>query len=91
MIWKRIKAVAAWLHLWVGLVTGIIVVIVAVTGCILVFEDELYDAVHHDLVEVKQTGPAKPVSELLAIAQKKLGKKKPISDIEVTEPGSTLR
>ncbi|MBE9586376.1 PepSY domain-containing protein [Mucilaginibacter sp. JRF] len=87
MIWKRIKDVAAWLHLWVGLVTGIIVVIVAVTGCILVFEDELYDAVHHDLVEVKQTGLAKPVSELLAIAQKKLGKKKPISDIEVTEPG----
>ncbi|MCC8407424.1 PepSY domain-containing protein [Mucilaginibacter sp. UR6-1] len=85
MIWKRVKAVAAWLHLWVGLVTGIIVVLVSVTGCILVFEDELFDTFHRDLVEVKQTGPARPVSELLVIAQAKLGKKKPVSDIRINE------
>ncbi|MCD8739506.1 PepSY domain-containing protein [Mucilaginibacter roseus] len=85
MIWKRVKAVAAWLHLWVGLVTGIIVVLVSVTGCILVFEDELFDTFHRDLVEVKQTGPARPVSELLVIAQKKLGKKKPVTDIRINE------
>ncbi len=89
MIWKRFKAVAAWLHLWVGLVTGIIVVIVSVTGCILVFEDELFEAVHHDLVEVKQTGPARPVSELLAIAQKALGTKKKITDIRINEAGES--
>lgn len=85
MIWKRVKAVAAWLHLWVGLVTGIIVVLISVTGCILVFEDELFDLVHRDIVEVKQTGPARPVSELLVIAQKKLGKKKPVTDIRINE------
>ncbi|GAA4911967.1 PepSY-associated TM helix domain-containing protein [Mucilaginibacter defluvii] len=85
MIWKRVKAVAAWLHLWVGLVTGIIVVLVSVTGCILVFEDELFDTFHRDLIEVKQTGPARPVSELLAIAQKKLGNKKPVTDIRINE------
>lgn len=33
--------VCAWLHLWLGLVTGIVVVIVSITGAILVFEQEL--------------------------------------------------
>ncbi|WP_306350081.1 PepSY-associated TM helix domain-containing protein [Flavobacterium sp. '19STA2R22 D10 B1'] len=31
----------AWLHLWLGLASGIIVVIVSITGCILVFEQEI--------------------------------------------------
>ncbi|WP_129716180.1 PepSY domain-containing protein [Pedobacter sp. SYP-B3415] len=85
MIWKRVKAAAAWLHLWVGLVTGIVVVIVSVTGCILVFEEELFNTFHRDLVRVKQTGPARPVSELLVIAKNKLGLKKPVTDIRINE------
>lgn len=36
-----LKKINAWLHLWLGLASGIIVVIVSVTGCILVFEQEL--------------------------------------------------
>ncbi|WP_192579306.1 PepSY-associated TM helix domain-containing protein [Dyadobacter aurulentus] len=36
-----LKKINAWLHLWLGLASGIVVVIVAVTGCILVFEQEL--------------------------------------------------
>jgi len=31
----------AWLHLWLGLVSGIIIVILSITGCILVFKQEL--------------------------------------------------
>ncbi|OOQ58782.1 PepSY-associated TM helix domain-containing protein [Mucilaginibacter pedocola] len=38
-----IKKILAWLHLWLGLVAGIIVVILSLTGCILVFEPELRD------------------------------------------------
>ncbi|WP_221391634.1 PepSY domain-containing protein [Dyadobacter sp. NIV53] len=34
------KKINAWLHLWLGLASGIIVFIVALTGCILVFEQE---------------------------------------------------
>lgn len=33
----------AWFHLWIGIVTGIIVFIVSITGCILVFESDLRD------------------------------------------------
>ncbi|CAG5067332.1 hypothetical protein DYBT9623_00052 [Dyadobacter sp. CECT 9623] len=36
-----LKKINAWLHLWLGLASGIVVLIVAVTGCILVFEQEL--------------------------------------------------
>lgn len=33
--------ISAWLHLWLGLVTGIVVIIVSITGAALVFEQEL--------------------------------------------------
>ncbi|MDN3549963.1 PepSY-associated TM helix domain-containing protein [Mucilaginibacter aquaedulcis] len=81
---KKFKAIAGWLHLWIGLVTGVIVVIVSVTGCIQVFDEELFSLFHHDLVKVQQTGPARPVSELLAVAQKAVGKKKQMTDLKIT-------
>ncbi|OJV20540.1 MAG: hypothetical protein BGO21_08165 [Dyadobacter sp. 50-39] len=36
-----LKKINAWLHLWLGLASGIVVFIVSVTGCVLVFEQEL--------------------------------------------------
>jgi uncharacterized iron-regulated membrane protein len=85
--WKRFKAAAAWLHLWLGLATGIVIIIISITGCVLVFEDELFDFFHRDLVEVKQAGQPKVVSELMTIAQHTLGKSKPITDIRINEEG----
>ncbi|CAL67155.1 PepSY-associated TM helix domain-containing protein [Christiangramia forsetii] len=41
-----LKKWAGRIHLWLGLITGIIVFIVAVTGCIYVFHDEIKDAVY---------------------------------------------
>lgn len=35
-----LKKINAWLHLWLGLASGIVVFIVALTGCILVFEHD---------------------------------------------------
>ena len=35
------KKINAWLHLWLGLGSGLIVVIVSITGCIYVFEKEI--------------------------------------------------
>lgn len=35
------KKIVGWLHLWLGLFSGIVVFILGVTGCILVFEEEL--------------------------------------------------
>lgn len=89
MIWKKVKSIAGWLHLWTGLVTGIVVVIVSVTGCIQVFDEELFDVFHHDLVKVQSAGTPKQVSELMAIAQKTLGKKKPVTSIKIGEEGES--
>lgn len=36
-----LKKINAWLHLWLGLISGIIVLVVSITGCILVFEQEI--------------------------------------------------
>ena len=41
MLVKLLKRINAWLHLWLGLASGIIVVILGLTGCVLVFEQEL--------------------------------------------------
>ena len=38
---RILKKINAWLHLWLGLASGIVVFIVSITGCILVFEQEL--------------------------------------------------
>lgn len=37
------KRISAWMHLWLGLASGIIVVIVSITGCAYVFENEIKD------------------------------------------------
>lgn len=89
MNWRKFKAVAAWLHLWIGLTTGVIVVIVSVTGCILVFDQELFDFFHQDLVYVHEAGPVRPVSELLGNAQKVIGPEKPITDIRISGAGNS--
>ncbi|MEO6283745.1 MAG: PepSY-associated TM helix domain-containing protein [Dyadobacter sp.] len=38
---KTLKKIASQLHLWLGISSGLVVFVVALTGCILVFEDEL--------------------------------------------------
>lgn len=41
--WKRYANV---IHLWLGFLTGVVVFIVAITGCIYVFQDEIKDMTH---------------------------------------------
>lgn len=41
MFIKLLKKLNAWLHLWLGLASGIVVVVLGITGCILVFEQEI--------------------------------------------------
>jgi uncharacterized iron-regulated membrane protein len=61
--------ISAWLHLWLGLVTGIVVVIVSITGAILTFEDELRMLLQ-PYQKVQDHGkPFLPPSTLAAIAK----------------------
>ncbi|WP_456311912.1 PepSY-associated TM helix domain-containing protein [Pseudomonas shirazensis] len=64
------KRVMAWLHLWLGLASGIIVVIVSLTGCIYVFEHEIKDFIEDwRFVEPQEQAYLLP-SQLVTIADK---------------------
>ncbi|WP_276091449.1 PepSY-associated TM helix domain-containing protein [Pedobacter sp. JY14-1] len=86
---RRFRKVAGWLHLWIGLSTGLIVFIVSITGCIFVWDEEIYDMVHSDIVYVQKTGPARPVSELLSNAQKAVGTGKELSNVKIAADNRT--
>ena len=78
------KKVSGILHLWLGMVSGLIVFIVSLTGCIFVFEKEIFDLTHSGLVySAEPSGKVKPLSELLVTAQFALGEKKAIRNVEV--------
>lgn len=81
MFWKKNKAVAKkkkgksgfrkandWLHLWMGLTSGLIVFIVSITGCIYVFEKEIRSVTQpYQFVEA-QDKPFLPPSQLKKLA-----------------------
>lgn len=71
-----IKKVIGFLHLWLGLISGIIVFIVAVTGCLFVFQQEISNVVHRDKFSVavpNKSAAVLPLSVLKEKADKALG------------------
>ncbi|NGM62309.1 PepSY domain-containing protein [Sphingobacterium sp. SGG-5] len=59
-----------WLHLWLGLVSGIIVFIVSITGCFYAFQQEIKDAVEPWRFVEERNAPLVPPSQLLDTAAK---------------------
>ena len=57
-----------WLHLWLGLVSGIIVLIVCITGCIWVFNEEITGLLEPETKVEKQDKPVLTPSQLSAVA-----------------------
>lgn len=81
-----IKKIFLWLHRWLGLVTGIVVIIVSITGCINVFADELKEYFYHNRYFAQpllQPAERLNFSTLLNNAQQALGKKYKLSRCEV--------
>ncbi|TCC97111.1 PepSY-associated TM helix domain-containing protein [Pedobacter hiemivivus] len=56
-----------WLHLWLGLASGIIVLIVCLTGCIWVFNEEINDLLAPETKIEKQDKPVISPAQLSAI------------------------
>ena len=70
---SRFSKINAWLHLWLGLVSGIIVFIMGITGCILVFEQEIKSLTSPYLnVEPQSSEKQLPPSQIYAAVQKAL-------------------
>jgi uncharacterized iron-regulated membrane protein len=79
---SKFRRLIGWLHLWLGLISGIVVVIVSITGCLFVFQKEISESVYRSEMFVQpQSTATLPVSQLNAIAQKALGKDKPVEYI----------
>ena len=77
------------LHLWLGLASGLVVLIVSITGCLFVFQQEISEAlykkwffVERSSVKSASTGLAPlPISLLKEKAQSALGPDQPIASI----------
>ncbi len=80
------KAFFLWLHKWLGLITGIVVFIVSITGCIYVFHDELKLVVYPEKYYLSGTGTGKaplPLTTLLKNAQAGLPAHEKISRVDL--------
>jgi uncharacterized iron-regulated membrane protein len=58
-----------WLHLWLGLSSGLVVFIISITGCIYVFEKEIRSVTQPYQFVEKQEKPFLPPSQLITIAR----------------------
>jgi uncharacterized iron-regulated membrane protein len=84
---NRFKSLIGWLHLYLGLTAGIVVIVVALTGGLLAFEDELEPVLfkHRHMVEAS-SAQRLPVDSLINIAQQAIPGKK-VSRV-VIDPGA---
>ncbi|MEI3797287.1 MULTISPECIES: PepSY-associated TM helix domain-containing protein [unclassified Chitinophaga] len=62
--------ISAWLHLWLGIASGIIVVIVCITGCIYVFNEEITGWMEPEANVPVQSQPLIAPSKILEVAAK---------------------
>lgn len=73
---KKLKKIIGWLHLWLGLAAGLIILVVALTGSLLVFEDELENIIFKERHLILPNLQRLSADELVEIAQKEFPKKK---------------
>ncbi|WP_035141783.1 PepSY-associated TM helix domain-containing protein [Flavobacterium daejeonense] len=76
-----------WLHKWLGLFSGIVILIVSLTGCIYVFQDELKLVVYPEKYFINHPAPETKstiaLSKLIAIAEKNLNPGEKISRVDI--------
>jgi uncharacterized iron-regulated membrane protein len=65
------KKINNWLHLWLGLISGVIVFIVCITGCVWVFNDEITGLMEPQTRVEKQEKAVILPSQLMKIANEK--------------------
>jgi uncharacterized iron-regulated membrane protein len=71
---KKIKELIRQLHLILGLASGVVVFIVAITGCIYCFEEEIRTLRHKELLFVTAEGSSLPLSAQINVVKNKYPK-----------------
>ncbi|HEU4789894.1 MAG TPA: PepSY-associated TM helix domain-containing protein [Flavobacterium sp.] len=69
---NSLKKLIGKIHLWLGLSSGIIVFIIAITGCLYAFQEEIQNITEEYRFVEKQNKPFLPPSQLEEIAKKEL-------------------
>lgn len=83
---KFFKKWSAKLHLWLGLSVGLIIFIVALTGTMYVFKDEIQSILRKDAIYVKKESISQhtlPIELLREKVSRKLNEQYPISSMEI--------
>ena len=78
------------IHLWLGLSSGLLVFIIAITGCIYAFQEEIQNLTQPYRLVEHQKLPVLPPSKLRAIAEKELPGKK-IHAVLYAKPGKAAQ
>ncbi|MCZ4225290.1 PepSY-associated TM helix domain-containing protein [Pedobacter rhodius] len=80
---SRLRRISDWLHLWLGIASGLVVFHLGITGCIYAFQHEITEFIHKKefFVEVPAKQQTLPLSTLKANAEKLLGGTKKITFI----------
>jgi uncharacterized iron-regulated membrane protein len=82
----RLKKSIGKVHLWLGLSSGLLVFVIAITGCIYAFQAEIQELTQPYRFVEHQQKPVLPPSKLKAIAEKELPGKK-IHAVLYAKPG----
>ncbi|HTI09144.1 MAG TPA: PepSY-associated TM helix domain-containing protein [Puia sp.] len=79
---RKLKYWIGQIHLWLGLASGLVVLIVSITGCLFVFQKEISQSIYKDTYFIKSSAePTLPLSILQQRAQQTLGAAHPINSI----------
>lgn len=84
---KKKKTFKQWVgkaHLWLGLTSGLIVLLLSITGCIFVFSQEIQEWQRHEAIYVPEVKPARvPLSTIWTTTKKALGDTIVMNDVHV--------
>jgi len=88
----KLKTILISIHLWVGVLSGLVVIILGLTGCVLTFVDEIRPLVYRDRMEVASTKETQlSLQIMLQNARNIWGKNKPVSALEIqNSPNKTF-
>src|ERR1700740_2985300 len=73
------KKIIRRIHLWLGLASGLVVFVVSLSGCIYVFQQQIFEASHRKVLFVRPGARTLSLSSLWARAQAEMGDSFPVS------------
>jgi len=81
--WQKIRKFFNDIHLWIGLGSGIIVILICLSGTLYVFNTELREMASPELYKVKNDNGAKPIAVEVLVAKVKAGTGGKVASVKI--------